>query len=110
MKTQINDSIQDQNATCDNNALVDVHPFDVKPQNRDLGEKIPFVFNDTGFTELYPKAYSYPAKRCESCLFYRVERSTTPIAYYCRINMFSDYVQATAKKDGDKPIDCNVHW
>ena len=105
-----NHSDNTKSATCDNNLLVDVHPFDVKPQNRDLGEKIPFVHNDTGFTELYPKAYSYPAKRCENCLFYRVERNTTPIAYYCRIGMFSNYVQANAKKDGDKPIDCNVHW
>ena len=110
MKTETDNSVQDQNTTCDNNLLVDVHPFDVKPQNRDLGEKIPFVNNDTGFTELYPKAYSYPAKRCENCLFYRVERKTTPIAYYCRIGMFSNYVEANAKKDGDKPTECQVHW
>jgi hypothetical protein len=110
MKTQNNDSVKDQTATCDNNLLVDYHPFDLKPQHRDLGGKIPFVHNKTGFTELYPKAYSYPAKRCENCLFYRVERSTTPVAYYCRIGMFSSYVQATAKRDEDKPTECQVYW
>ena len=79
--------------------------FYEKPQERAAKGKIKFIKNGQAYTESI--VYSKPCERCVGCPVYRVDKSTTPTAYYCQAGfLFGAFRRAI--EEGTIPKNCRV--